>query len=473
MAVTKIHPIKLTVDRAIKYVTNPNKTNEYALVDTYLCGVDTAAINFEATVAQARDHKNSNKAFHLIQSFVPTEITPEEAHKIGKELCDKLLGGRYSYVIGTHVDKHHIHNHIVFCAVDNIDHMKFDNRKATMYKIRELSDQLCEEHGLDVITPDKQAKGYYKGKGKQYKEWLEDGKGKSWKTKIRDDVRSTIRESKTYDEFIEKIKALGYELKGTKLDGSEGKYLEFKAPGQNRFTRGRETSTSKGLGKEFTREAIASKIKERERKHQERIAKLKEDNKLRYINTNTEKMKESPGLANWAHRENRQRMTKVYSELAELGIGSIDALAERIDGLKTRIENNTSKLNELDEKMKGYAEIIGILETYKTNKKYYDAYQRSADPERYLESRLSEITMFQQAEKLCKQHGIDPSKYNVTALREEYGKMESQKANLNGQIRRDRDEIKKLDKYLTDLRAWMNEDKMSDIKPDKSKDQSL
>ena len=269
------------------------------------------------------------------------------------------------------------------------------------------------------------------------------------------------------------MKALGYELKGTKLDGSDGKYLEFKAPGQSRFTRGRETSTSKGLGKEFTRESIAAKIEERERKHQERIAKLKENNKLRYIDTNTEKMKESPGLSIWAHRQNRQRMTKVYSELAELGIGSIEALEERINGLKARIENNTSKLHEIDEKMMGYAEIIGILETYKTNKKYFDAYKRSADPERYLESRLSEITMFQQAEKLCRQHGIDPTKYNVAALREKYGEMESEKANLNGQIRRDRDEIKKLDKYLTDLRAWMNEDKMSDITPDKSKDQLL
>ena len=124
MAVTKIHAVKATVGRAIDYVLNPKKTDEYALADSFACSLENAKNDFLFSLSHARDHKNATLAFHLIQSFAPGETNPEQAHKIGIELADRIFEGKYSYVIGTHVDKHHIHNHILFCAVDNMDFKK-------------------------------------------------------------------------------------------------------------------------------------------------------------------------------------------------------------------------------------------------------------------------------------------------------------------------------------------------------------
>lgn len=464
MAVTKIHPIKLTLNRAIKYVTNPEKTDEYALVDTYACGLETATLSFESTLNKARDHKNANKAFHLIQSFVPNETTPEQAHEIGMKLCENLLGGKYSFVIGTHVDKHHIHNHIVFCAVDNIEYKKYYDNKETYRNIRSISDKLCVEYGLDVITEEKQKSKVYSNTAKSYKEWQEEKKGTSWKKQLKDDIKATIRTSKTYEDFISQMREKGYQIKGEKLDGSDGKYISFLCPGQDpetgRWIRGKKTSGNRGLGEDFSRENIKQRIDERAKARAERISLLSSQRpKTNLIDTSSDKFKQSPGLMKWADKQNLQRMSAVYAEMQKLGLYSKADLAERIATLEQRAKDNTSELKNLDERMKGFAQIIQVVSQYNDNKKYFNAYQRSKDPERYLENRISEITLFQDAEKALKRNGIDPSKINVQALREEYSRMETRKAEISGQMRRDSSEQKKLDKYLTDLNTYATGEK--------------
>ena len=113
MAYTKIHTIKATVDKAIEYICNPDKTDEQIYVSSYACAPETAAIDFKYTLDHCREN-SPNKAYHLIQAFAPGEVGYEEAHRIGKELADKVLEGKYSYVVTTHIDKGHIHNHIIF-----------------------------------------------------------------------------------------------------------------------------------------------------------------------------------------------------------------------------------------------------------------------------------------------------------------------------------------------------------------------
>ena len=113
MAYTKIHAIKATVDKAIDYICNPEKTDEKMFVSSYACSPETAAYDFKYTLDHCREN-SPNKAYHLIQAFAPGEVGYEEAHRIGKELADKILEGKYSYVITTHIDKGHIHNHIIF-----------------------------------------------------------------------------------------------------------------------------------------------------------------------------------------------------------------------------------------------------------------------------------------------------------------------------------------------------------------------
>ena len=144
MAYTKIHAIKATVDKAIDYICNPDKTDEQIYVSSYACAPETAAIDFKYTLDHCREN-SPNKAYHLIQAFAPGEVGFEEAHHIVKELADKLLEGKYSYVVTTHIDKEHVHNHIIFCAADNIEHNKYHDCKQSYYHIRKLSDELCRE----------------------------------------------------------------------------------------------------------------------------------------------------------------------------------------------------------------------------------------------------------------------------------------------------------------------------------------
>ena len=127
MAYTNIHAIKATVDKAIEYICNPDKTDEQIYVSSYACAPETAAIDFKYTLDHCREN-SPNKAYHLIQAFAPGEVGYEEAHRIGKELADKVLEGKYSYVVTTHIDKGHIHNHIIFL----IEVLELRNRLSDM-----------------------------------------------------------------------------------------------------------------------------------------------------------------------------------------------------------------------------------------------------------------------------------------------------------------------------------------------------
>ena len=205
MAYTKIHAIKATVDKAIDYICNPEKTDEKMFVSSYACSPETAAYDFKYTLDHCREN-SPNKAYHLIQAFAPGEVSYEEAHRIGKELADKVLEGKYSYVLTTHIDKGHIHNHIIFCAADNIEHNKYHDCKQSYYHIRKLSDELCKEHNLSIIIPGGE-------RGKKYKEWQSDQNGSTWKTQLRRNINFCIKSASTYEDFLLLMKVKGYEIK--------------------------------------------------------------------------------------------------------------------------------------------------------------------------------------------------------------------------------------------------------------------
>lgn len=128
MAYTKIHAITATVGKAVDYICNPGKTDEGILISSYGCSPETAAYDFKFQLSKT-SQSDPNKAYHLIQSFLPGEVSYREAHQIGVELADRLLEGEYSYVVTTHIDKEHVHNHIIFCAADNINHANITTAK--------------------------------------------------------------------------------------------------------------------------------------------------------------------------------------------------------------------------------------------------------------------------------------------------------------------------------------------------------
>ena len=152
MAVTKTHPIKSTLKAAIDYICNPAKTDGKLLVSSYGCTAETADIEFAWTRHHSID-KGTNLGRHLIQAFEPGEVSPEKAHEIGMQLAKEILGGKYEFVLTTHIDKDHVHNHLIFNAVSFADHRHYHSNKRSYHEIRRASDRLCKEHGLSVVVP--------------------------------------------------------------------------------------------------------------------------------------------------------------------------------------------------------------------------------------------------------------------------------------------------------------------------------
>ncbi len=310
MAYTKIHAITATVNKAVDYICNPDKTNESILISSFGCSPKTASYDFKFALSKT-SQSDPNKAYHLIQSFLPSEVSYNEAHQIGLELADKVLEGKYSYVVATHIDRGHVHNHIIFCAADNIDHQKYNDCKKTYYRIRKLSDELCAEHGLSIISPGKQ-------RGKKYKEWQAGRTGCAWKELLKANIDDAIKNASSYEECIELIKAKGYEVKGADLADNALKYISFRPLDKEIFVRG----SAKSLGAEYTKERIKERIEEKvlakDKKHiplpSRKRSIVKDYSKKSLIDITEDKFAQSPGLKHWADIQNLKIAAASYSQ---------------------------------------------------------------------------------------------------------------------------------------------------------------
>ena len=210
MAVTKIKPIRGTVNKAIAYIIDPKKTDDELLISSFGCAAsESAAKEFEWTrnlAVQQGAQIPKVIARHLIQSFDVGEVSPEVAHEIGKQFADEWLKGKYEYIIATHIDKGHCHNHIIFNAVNFVDYHSYRSNKRTYRELRLLSDEICKEHGLSVIPPSQ-------SKGMDYKEYTEAKEGTSWKQKLKQTIDRLVITAKDYDEFLKLMQEAGYESK--------------------------------------------------------------------------------------------------------------------------------------------------------------------------------------------------------------------------------------------------------------------
>ena len=261
MAYTSVIPVR-RLDRAVKYVMNKEKTTAVSLQDaldyaanrdkteqscfesSYACTLETAFADMRQT--KERWHKSGGvQAYHLVQSFAAGEVFPELAHRIAKELADRVLGGRYEYVIGTHLNTGHIHSHIVWNSVSCVDGKKYrSNYKSYVTEIRAVSDELCRKYKLSVIDTENS-----KHVAKPYVEWLAEKNGQpTWRTAIRQDVDEAIQQSLTWRQFLNALERNGYEVRMGR------KYPVLRPPGKERFVR------FKTLGKRYTPEAIQTRI---------------------------------------------------------------------------------------------------------------------------------------------------------------------------------------------------------------------
>lgn len=408
MAVTKIKPIKSTLSKALDYIENPDKTDGKMLVSSFGCSYETADIEFGFTLAQAID-KGNNLAHHLIQSFEPGEVDYQKAHEIGKQLADAVTKGQHEYVLTTHIDKGHVHNHIIFCAVNFVDHRKYNSNKRSYYGIRNMSDKLCRENGLSVVVPGKGSKG------KSYAEYQAEKTGTSWKGKLKIAVDALIPQVSSFEELLQRLQAAGYEIK-------PGKYVSCRAPGQERFTR------LKTLGADYTEEAIRERIAGRRAKAAKAPREQRGVSLLIDIE-NSIKAAQSKGYEQWAKIHNLKQAAKTMNFLTEHKIEQYADLVSRIEEMAAESGQAADALKDAEKRLADMAVLIKNVSTYQKTKPVYDAYRKARNREKYRAGQEQAIILHEAAARSLKAAGIAKLP-NLAALQSEYEALQAQKEAL-------------------------------------------
>ena len=423
MAVTKIKPVKSTLKKALDYIQNPDKTDGKMLVSSFGCSPETADIEFEFTIAQALDRGN-NLAHHLIQSFEPGEVDYQKAHEIGKQLADAVTKGQYEYVLTTHIDKGHVHNHIIFCAVNFVDYHKYNSNKRSYYGIRNMSDRLCRENGLSVIVPQKG------GKGKSYAEYLAEKTGTSWKGKLKIAVDALIPQVSSFEELLSRLQAAGYEIK-------PGKYVSCRAPGQERFTR------LKTLGADYTEEAIRERIEGR-RTRAAKAPKRETGVSLLIDIENSIKAAQSRGYEQWAKIHNLKQAAKTLNFLTEHQISQYEDLTAKIEEVQTESEKAGDALKEMEKRLADMAVLIKNVSTFQKTKPAYDTYRKARNKDRYRAAHEGTVILHEAAAKALKAARISKLP-NLAALQAEYEKLQEQKEALRADYGKLKKQVKEYD----------------------------
>ena len=447
MAVTKTHPIKSTLKAAIDYICNLDKTDGKLLVSSFGCAAETADIEFDWTRRHAID-KGTHLGRHLIQAFEPGEVSPEEAHETGMQLAKEILGGKYEFVLTTHIDKGHIHNHLIFNAVSFTDHKHYHSNKRSYHEIRRVSDRLCREHGLSVIVPGRD-------KGKSYIEHQAAQNGTSYKAKLKAAIDRLIPKSSSLEDLLARLQREGYEIK-------RGKYISARVPNQERFTR------LKTLGADYTEEAVAARIAggpRPSRKPRQRNGKVS----LLIDIQNNIKAQQSAGYQRWATIENLKRAAATMNFLTEHGIGSYEELVERCDAVVAASIRTRENLRDTEQRIADLALLGKQIDTYRKLKPVYDRYKASKDKEKFLRGFESEIILFEAAAREIKKAGLTklPSSDKVKA---ELEGLSARKAALQTELRKIQREEKEYDTLRQNVDALLERPKEQEQQRQRSND---
>ena len=379
MAVTKIKAIRGTLSKAIAYILNPEKTDEKLLVSSYGCASETAAREFEWT-RRIAEQKGMNPvriiARHVIQSFEIGEVTPELAHEIGKQFADEILGGKYEYVLTTHIDKDHVHNHLIFNAVDFVDYHAYKSYKRIYYDMREVSDRLCKENGLSVIPPSQ-------NKGMGYKEYTEAKRGTSWKQKLKQTIDRLVITAKDYDDFLRLMQEAGYEIK-------TGKYISFRAEGQERFTR------SKTIGENYTEERIKERIAGRTPRRSQRQTVPKGISLIGDIQERI-RLIDSKGYEYKAKLTILKEAARTLNYLTENNLLQYADLEKKVEDVHSSYDRTGKELKGVEARLREVQPLIKNISNYQRLKPVYDAFQKAKDKPSFKAKHEAELVIFEAA----------------------------------------------------------------------------
>ena len=374
MAVTKIHPIKTTLKKGIDYICNGNKTDDEIYVTTHLCSRENAHKEFELTKKQFGS-KTKTLAHHLIQSFVPEEVSFEEAHQVGIELCEKILEGKYEYVLATHIDKDHIHNHIIFNSIDVHEGKIYHSYYGSYMNIRNQSDKLCREHNLSVIDQEaqKEINEIRRRKFVNWYDWNEDKKGSSYKSRLQFDIDRAIKQSINWQDFLSKMESCCYEIK-------IGKHIAFRSKNQQRFTR------AKTIGANYTEERIKERI----------LNKDREIGNIIDIKNNI-KAKTSKGYEHWVTKHNLQTAASTLVEIRNKGFNSMEELERGISRISIEKKDLKREFDKLSLEQKRIKAVVKHIQICISKREHYEGYRKNPNDKIYMMINRKDIEAYQKS----------------------------------------------------------------------------
>ena len=438
MAVTKIKAIRGTLSKAIAYILNPEKTDEKLLVSSYGCASETAAREFEWT-RKIAEQKGMNPvriiARHVIQSFEIGEVTPELAHEIGKQFADEILGGKYEYVLTTHIDKDHVHNHLIFNAVDFVDYHAYKSYKRIYYDMREVSDRLCKENGLSVIPPSQ-------NKGMGYKEYTEAKRGTSWKQKLKQTIDRLVITAKDYDDFLRLMQEAGYEIK-------TGKYISFRAEGQERFTR------SKTIGENYTEERIKERIAGRTPRKSQRQTTPKGISLIGDIQERI-RLIDSKGYEYKAKLTILKEAARTLNYLTENNLLQYADLEKKVEDVHSSYDRTGKELKGVEARLREVQPLIKNISNYQRLKPVYDAFQKAKDKPGFKAKHEAELVIFEAARSTLLAMQGDEKLPSLKTLQVEQAQLFEEQERLYAERNRFKKEAKQIETIKSNVDTFLS-----------------
>lgn len=425
------------MSKAIAYILNPEKTDEKLLVSSYGCASETAAREFEWT-RKIAEQKGMNPvriiARHVIQSFEIGEVTPELAHEIGKQFADEILGGKYEYVLTTHIDKDHVHNHLIFNAVDFVDYHAYKSYKRIYYDMREVSDRLCKENGLSVIPPSQ-------NKGMGYNEYTEAKRGTSWKQKLKQTIDRIVITAKDYDNFLRLMQEAGYEIK-------TGKYISFRAKGQERFTR------SKTIGENYTEERIKERIAGRTPRRSQRQTTPKGISLIGDIQERI-RLIDSRGYEYKAKLTILKEAARTLNYLTENSLLQYADLEKKVEDVHSSYDRTGKELKGVEARLREVQPLIKNISNYQRLKPVYDAFQKAKDKPSFKAKHEAELVIFEAARSTLLAMQGDEKLPSLKALQAEQQRLLEEQQRLYDERAKLKKEVKQIETIKSNVDTFL------------------
>lgn len=425
------------MSKAIAYILNPEKTDEKLLVSSYGCASETAAREFEWT-RKIAEQKGMNPvriiARHVIQSFEIGEVTPELAHEIGKQFADEILGGKYEYVLTTHIDKDHVHNHLIFNAVDFVNYHAYKSYKRIYYDMREVSDRLCKENGLSVIPPSQ-------NKGMGYKEYTEAKRGTSWKQKLKQTIDRLVITAKDYDDFLRLMQEAGYEIK-------TGKYISFRAEGQERFTR------SKTIGENYTEERIKERIAGRTPRRSQRQTTPKGISLIGDIQERI-RLIDSKGYEYKAKLTILKEAARTLNYLTENNLLQYADLEKKVEDVHSSYDRTGKELKGVEARLREVQPLIKNISNYQRLKPVYDAFQKAKGKPSFKAKHEAELVIFEAARSTLLAMQGDEKLPSLKTLQAEQAQLFEEQERLYAERNRLKKEAKQIETIKSNVDTFL------------------